>query len=381
MQRIAFIITHPIQYYVPLLKGLSNCANLELKVFYTWGEDSIKKFDPSYNRVIEWDIPLLNGYDYEFLLNIAKDKGSHHHNGIINPDIINRIENYNPNKIVVFGWNYNSHLRLIKKFHNKIPIYFRGDSHLLNNDNLIKSFLRKLYLTRVYKNIDFAISVGKNNHDYYKWLGLKDKQILFAPHAIDTCRFLSKSDLGLNTKYSKLNLGIPENHTVFVYCGSFEPRKNLPLIIEAKRRLKDKNCTLLIVGNGAQINYLKSLASDDKNIHFLDFVNQSELPYLYRLSDVLILFSSIETWGLVINEAMTCDCAIIASDKVGASIDLVQNNGFIVPDKNVDILSEKLKFIVDNPAELSEFKKESKRIIQNWSMDELISKFTKILMD
>ena len=42
----------------------------ELKVFYTWGEESIKpKYDPDFGRVVEWDIPLLQGYQYQFVKN------------------------------------------------------------------------------------------------------------------------------------------------------------------------------------------------------------------------------------------------------------------------------------------------------------------------
>jgi hypothetical protein len=83
-KRLAIITTHPIQYYAPLFKQLAQ--EVQLKVFYSWGAHSVAKNDPGFGKTIEWDIPLLDGYQYAFENNVAKDPGSHHFRGIINPD-------------------------------------------------------------------------------------------------------------------------------------------------------------------------------------------------------------------------------------------------------------------------------------------------------
>lgn len=378
--KIAFVITHPIQYYVPLLKGLSAMDGLEIKVFYTWGKDSVKKFDPAYNKVIEWDIPLMEGYDFEFLENVAIDKGSHHFKGIDNPKIIEEIKKFHPDKLVVFGWSYKSHLAVLRYFKNKIPIYFRGDSHLLNNTPGLKSILRRLFLWWVYRHIDYPISVGLNNRKYYEWLGIKSTKILFAPHAIENKRF-SERVADHTPKYTKESLGIPKENIIFLYCGSFEARKNLSHVIEAKRKCAHLPCSLVLVGNGAQEAALKNLAGDDSQIHFIDFVNQATLPEIYRLADVFVLASSIETWGLVVNEAMASGLAIIASDKVGCAADLVSTNGFIFETGNIDQLSGKMKELMENPEMLNTFKENSKKIISDWSMEVLVNKFGKVLLN
>lgn len=77
--RLAIILSHPIQYYSPLFKCLSERKVVEIKVFYTWGQSvNGKKYDHGFGKAIEWDIPLLDRYDYEFLENVSKDPGSHH---------------------------------------------------------------------------------------------------------------------------------------------------------------------------------------------------------------------------------------------------------------------------------------------------------------
>jgi glycosyltransferase involved in cell wall biosynthesis len=376
--RVAFVISHPIQYYVPLLRGLFEKDNLEIKVFYTWGEDSVKKFDPSYNKIIEWDIPLLNGYEHEFLENISTDPGTHHFKGIDNPIIIDRIKDFGPDKIVVFGWSFKSHLKVLRYFKGKIPIYFRGDSHLLNSSFGFKSIIRRIFLTWVYQHIDFAISVGTNNKKYYEWVGLSKNKILFAPHAIDNRRFQQTS---VNEKpiFSRKGLGIPTDNIVFIYCGSFEARKNIKLLIQAKLNLQLESCSLILVGNGKEELELKSMSEKDSQIIFIDFVNQSKLPEVYKLADVFVLFSNIETWGLVVNEAMASGLAIITSEKVGCAIDLVKDNGFIVKANDIEGLVSKMEEFVKNKSQLELSKIRSKQIIEDWSMSELINKFELIL--
>src|SRR5690606_14575494 len=183
----------PIQYYAPYFRLLAQRDNIDLKVFYTWGEEVWKeKYDPGFKKNVEWDIPLLEGYNYEFVENIAKEKGSHHFWGINNPGLINSIENWKPDAIYIIGWSYLSHLKALIHFKNKIKIIFRGDSTLLDESKgfSIKKTIRYFALKWVYKHIDIALYVGENNRRYYKKFGLKDRQLVYAPHAIDNNRFL-----------------------------------------------------------------------------------------------------------------------------------------------------------------------------------------------
>ena len=74
-------------------------------------------------------------------------------------------------------------------------------------------------------------------------------------------------------------------------------------------------------------------------VRFLGFVNQSGLPETYCASDVLVLPSSYEPFGVVVNEAMLCGCSVIVSDCVGAGFDLVREGrtGFIYPCGNISL--------------------------------------------
>ncbi|RZK60389.1 MAG: glycosyltransferase, partial [Pedobacter sp.] len=334
MKSLAIIISHPIQYYVPLFKLLAQHYNL--KVFYTWGEEgSNAKYDPGFKKPVAWDIPLLEGYTYEFLTNAAKDAGSHHFNGIVNPDLIEKVKAFQPDAILVYGWAYKSHLKLLRHFKGKIPIWFRGDSTLLDEKKGIKQILRTLFLKRVYRNVDKALHVGSESKKYFRKFGIKEKDLIFVPHAVDNERFAV--DRSKEAQQIRASLNIKHNDILVLFAGKLEHKKNPMLLLEAFIELDLLNVHLLFVGSGELEESIKfrvlSLGSKvqstesflwhnkslKERIHFMDFQNQTQMPAVYQACDLFCLPSQGpgETWGLAVNEAMACGKAVLVSDKVG----------------------------------------------------------------
>ncbi len=376
-KKLAIITTHPIQYNAPLFALLAERKNIEVKVFYTWGKQVLEnKFDPGFGKSVAWDIPLLEGYAYRFVNNVALDPGSHHFKGIDNPTLIEEIENWKADAVLVYGWSFKSHLKAMRYFKNKIPVYFRGDSTLIKQPGLLKKILRKLFLTRVYKKVDVAFYVGTNNKAYYKYFGLKEDQLIFAPHAIDNHRFANISSIE-ETEVLRLKKEIEINQyeVVFLFVGKLEEKKNVGLLLEVFSKINYSKVGLLIVGNGALEKEYKTKYKDFKNIHFLDFQNQSVMPVIYRLGAVLVLPSkgASETWGLAINEAMASGIAILASSDCGAAIDLIRDgiNGCTFKSEDSEDLEQKLKLLVEQRANLAAFGLASQNIIENWSFENI----------
>lgn len=350
-KKLAIVVTHPIQYYSPLFRRISESERIELKVFYTWSQAQGKKYDPGFGREVNWDIPLLEGYNYTFVKNVSNDPGSNHYFGIINPTLIKEVEHWNPDAILIIGWNYQSHLKAMRYFKGKIPVYFRGDSNLLGETPGIRKFARRIFLRWVYSFVDYAFYAGTRNKEYFLVHGLKENQLIFAPHAIENERFYDKDG---NYKQKALewrrSLGIADDDFVFVFAGKLEPKKNPEILLNAFLELNNPKAHLIFVGNGILEKQLKtnvtlSSSKCDKhcNVHILDFQNQSVMPIVYRLGDVFVLPSRGpgETWGLAVNEAMACGLPVIVSDKVGCAVDLVEagKNGFIFKSNNKSDLS------------------------------------------
>jgi len=334
LKKLAIISSHPIQYNAPLFALLAKEDNIDLKVFYTWGVDSIEeKYDPDFQQNIQWDIPLLEGYQYQFLENTSKDQGSHHFKGIIKPELNQEIEKWGADIVWVWGWAFDSHLKALRNFKGKKEVWFRVVSTLLDEPKgfSVKKILRRVFLTWVYRHVDKAFYVGTHNKAYFVKHGLKETQLVYAPHAIDNDRFADLTgEYSNQAKDWRKELGISENQKVILFAGKLETKKNPFFLITLAKELPTNEYKIVFVGSGPLEENLKNQATE--NCIFLGFQNQKMMPIVYRLADVFVLPSlgPGETWGLAINEALACGIPVIASNKCGGAVDLINTEtGFM----------------------------------------------------
>ncbi len=358
MHKLAIITTHPIQYNAPLFRLLHERNAISIKVFYTWSQsEKGVKYDPGFGKEIQWDIPLLDGYEYCFVNNISTAPGSHHYKGIDNPTLIEEIQNWGASAVLVYGWNFKSHLKVMRFFKNRIPVLFRGDSTLLNEKFGIKQIARRIFLKYIYSYVDIAMYVGEANKAYFVAHGLKNKQLQFMPHAIDNKRFQRTSTIEEAAMVFRKENSIPEETVLFLYAGKLDENKNTFFLINAFEKIKNLKAHLLIVGNGKTETNLKSSFSKNKRIHFVDFQNQQTMPLLYNACDVFVLPSKSETWGLSLNEAMAAGKAVMATETCGAAIDLIDNgqNGYVFKYNDEYKLKHCLEYFIENKNAIKDF--------------------------
>jgi glycosyltransferase involved in cell wall biosynthesis len=346
--KMAIVCTHPIQYYAPVFRALAKSGQIDLRVFYTWSQAATGgMFDSGFGSEVKWDIPLLDGYAHQFVRNAAKRPGLDHFGGLNTPTLAGEIEAWEPDAVLVYTWNSQAHLRVLRYFKGRLPVLFRGDSTLLDHRPWWRALLRRLFLTWVYSHVDVAIAVGTNNRDYFRWCGLPSWRIVFAPHSIDTVRFAAEraSHENLAAQWRQ-ELGVGPEAIVILFAGKLQPKKNPGLLLDAFGSLKDGS-HLVILGNGELEGELKERAETIENVHFMSFKNQSVMPAVYRLGDIFVLPSQgpEETWGLALNEAMASGRAIIASSKAGGACDLILSgeNGWIFESGNRSALEDVLR--------------------------------------
>ncbi len=379
--KLAIIHTHPIQYNSPFFRRLSEDGFFRVKVFYTWPQAVNGFYDQKFKRKINWDIPLLEGYDYELVKNISLKPSSQFFWGTINPGIVKKIKKWRPEGVLVYGWNHFSHLLAIKQLRSHVTIFFRGDSNLLNSSMLnLKQKLKEIILTKIYSYVDYALYVGTENRKYFLHYGMTPEQLIFVPHAIENERFCDlNGEYGKKAKAWRRQLGISPDSLVFLYAGKFEHRKNLEVLVRAFKRLSEQGKYLILVGNGVLEKKLKDLAGTSPNIIFVPFQNQSTMPVVYRLGDVFVLPSIVETWGLSVNEAMASGRAVLVSDRAGCAVDLVHEgrNGYRFNATDIEDLVRKMSlFSKDEAVRMGQ---ESRKIIENWSYEAGIKNFKDFL--
>jgi glycosyltransferase involved in cell wall biosynthesis len=358
MRRLAIVLSHPVQYYSPWFRWLRAETALEFKVFYLWPFGVTPQRDPQFEATFQWDVDLLAGYDSEFVPNIARDAGTHHFRGLDNPALCARLAAWQPGAILLFGYNWLSHQHVIwwARRHG-LPLLFRGDSHLLGRAQL--PLVRRLLLRLLYRQFAAITYVGASNRDYFLALGVPDRRLFFAPHAVNAEHF-NPGDTAARAAAAGLRaeLGLVGKRVV-LFAGKFTARKQPLELLRAFLQVGRPDSALVFVGDGAEKNRLVELAASrpDVCVRFLPFANQTEMPARYLLGDLFALpsRSHSETWGLAINEAMHLGVPCLVSDRVGCQIDLVHpgETGWVFPAGDEAALADTLRNALSaSPAEL-----------------------------
>jgi glycosyltransferase involved in cell wall biosynthesis len=371
--RVGIVTTHPIQYYAPLFRRLSERGVLHPHVFYGWKGLVSGGRDPGFQRDIAWDVPLLEGYEHTFVPNESKRPGSDHRRGIVSSRLVPSLREAKIDALVVVGWNYQSHLAAMRAFHGRIPILFRGDSTLVDETRGPRQLLRRAALRWVYRHVDVGLYAGANNREYFEAHGLTADRLAWVPHTVDNQRFADPTGaFEQEARAWRRTLGIPDGATAVLFAGKLESKKAPDLLLRVFDNRDLTRVHLIFAGSGPLEAELRAKAAGRANVHFIGFQNQSRMPIVYRLGDVFVLPSRGpgETWGLAVNEAMACARPVIVSDRVGCAPDLVQpgRTGFVFRSGDTAALTSAIDSATSTSAS-SRMGRESERLISGWSMD------------
>ncbi len=141
----------------------------------------------------------------------------------------------------------------------------------------------------------------------------------------------------------------------FLFCGQMIERKGVDILLLAFDRLiaSGADARLLLVGREAELPKFMNLVSPATRlkVDYEGFQAPESLPSYFARSDVFVLPSRHDGWGVVVNQALATGIPIITSDAVGAGLDYVRNgiNGVTVKAGDVDELHGALRTFAQNP--------------------------------
>ncbi len=360
MIRLAVVVSHPIQYYAPWFALLAADPGLESKVFYLWDFGIAERHDKGFAQSVRWDLPLLEGYPSCFIPNRSPDPGTHHFGGLDNPKLVSVLLAWRPDAVLLFGYPFRSHLRLLLDPRlRRIPIVLRGDSHNLAGEYSWSTGFVAMLRRMLFRRFTAALAVGQANAAYLRAAGIQADRIVLAPHAVDNQRFQAAAPAAEREAQAwRHKLGIDPAAPVVLFAGKFEPKKRPLDLVEAFSRLDHPSAVLVLVGAGALESELRHRAAAQPagRVWILPFQNQSAMPRVYALADLVVLPSvgAAETWGLCINEAMNLSRPVLVSSHVGCGPDLVipGRTGWIVPAGDGAALRAALADALSDPARL-----------------------------
>jgi glycosyltransferase involved in cell wall biosynthesis len=180
------------------------------------------------------------------------------------------------------------------------------------------------------------------------------KDVVEIPNGVDLGLFRpSRKGLTLRQRY-----GIAEDNKIILFVGALDQAhyfKGVNYLLEAFTKIITDKKYLIIVGEGELKNQYKRHAVDcgvQKQTFFPENVTDAELPDYYNSADLIVLPSiALESFGLVLIEAMACEKPVIASDLPGVrSVVADTKDGLLVPPSNVNALSEKIQYLLENPS-------------------------------
>jgi glycosyltransferase involved in cell wall biosynthesis len=301
---VLILHTHPVQYLAPLFRRYADDAGIELTVAYCdvpAAQDGL--FDPGYGVHTQWGLDLLAGYRYVRLTPWGSE--SRH----VNPGVVALIFREDFDLVIAYGYNFvTSWLSLLAAKFRRTRWVFVSDNFTVESQRGRSRPWKRAFLTSLAKIADGVIAQSVRSAEFYRQFF---KTVELVPHAIDDERFVQDA----NSKPSLPHRAAHE--TVFLYVGKLIPRKRVVDAIAAVSAVPD--ASLWIVGLGPDESYLRDEAeANNAHVAFLGFRDQTELPAVYAAADVVVLPSSIETFGLVVSEAASVGRPSIVSNACGA---------------------------------------------------------------
>jgi len=373
MIKIAIINSHPIQYFAPLYKELNKSNEIDITAIYLSDLNLKPSVDPGFKQKIQWDVNMLDGYDYKFIGKYQTNRPNGFWSLIV-PQIWNEIRQSKYDVIWLHGYNFAAYIVAFFAAKSKgIKIFFRGESHLMLKRSFLKKTFHIVFCKIFFQYIDAFLAIGTANKKYYKSFGVSEKDIFLVPYTIDNSRFrVDKDHIQTQIKDLKTEIGLSKHPTI-IFSSKFMERKRPHDLLEAAKILQEQKYEFntLFLGSGELETTLNDLVKtyNLQNIFFKGFVNQSSLPLYYAACDIFVLPSINEPWGLVINEVMSCGLPVVVANGIGAADDLVQDgvNGFTFEPLNPVDLASKLKLILKNNSLRIEMSKQSNIIMNSWS--------------
>lgn len=386
--KLAILNSHPIQYFAPMYKRLSDDKSLDVTVYYCSRQGVEEYEDIGFNKKVKWDIDLLDGYRHKFLPNLRKNGDTVGFFKFINPSIVSELRNNKFDALWIHGHSYATYqIAVLAALLFRIPIFMRSETHLLLARSRWKRILRRPIMTLFYKACHTCLAIGTRNAEFYRYHGVAHEKIKLVPYTVDNQYFMEHTKEHLNRRQDiQDEYGIKQDAPTILYASKLSQRKNPMHLLQAYARIRQNGirANLLFVGSGVEEDKLKKYVSDYdiQDVYFLGFCNQSELPKLYAISDMFVLPSRNEPWGLVINEAMCAGLPIVACDEIGAVADLVKDseNGFTFPAGDVGALAVCLEKLCSDANLRMPMATASLELITHWSYEQVLIGIKEALM-
>lgn len=348
MRGLAIVETHPVQYHAPVWRAAA-ALGVPLTVIYG-GDFSVRGYrDREFGASFRWEADLLAGYP-----SLVLQPEADGYDAVTASGLKNALDQIHPSAVLTLGYHHPLDRAAIRwALHRNVPLFFRGETSDAPRAarSRWRALLRDLLLRRLYRRCAAVLYLGENSRSHYRRLGVPEEKLVHSPYCVDTTMFETGEEArALLRVQTRLQAGIAEDAWVLLFSGKLSWRKGVDLIPQAAAALPEKlrrRVFLVFLGDGEKRDELEAACEKllPGRCRFTGFVNQSGLSAWHHAADVLLLPSrEMETWGLVVNDALHHGLPTVVSTAVGCAPDLVKGGvtGEVCLTNSVESLTEAL---------------------------------------
>lgn len=322
--RIGIFNTHPIQYQAPVWRHLARDERFRCTVYSLSDQGMAARVDPGFGQVVAWDVPLVEGYDHEFLARAPIDTAY----DMPIPNLRWFLRRQRFGIVMLHGYRH-AHSRQLMRHRREggYQVVVRGEfSDLLDTERPAwKKFARQAYLSMLYRRIDAFSSIGTDATAHLRRHGVGDDRIFLAPYCVDD-EAIERQRREFPRDAARAELGVGPGECLVLFSGKLIQRKQPLMLAEAVARIPDpRKLSVCYVGSGELAPEIEGRLRPVLGSRLLmpGFVNQSQLGRYFAAADLFVLPSAHDTWGLVVNEAMHWGLPCIVSEQAGCARDLI----------------------------------------------------------
>ena len=311
-----------------------------------------------------WNISQVKNYEAVFLKegDIEEQK--------LNPAIFKYLKE-KWDCIFVTNYSYRTEMAAIfyLKMH-RIPYVMEVDGGSIKKENILKKLIKK----KLISGAQLYFSPSKQTDEFLKFYGaskfkirrnpftsLCKKQILDEPIS-DKQKKQIRNELGLVNSYANIVIGV----------GQLIPRKGWDCLLSIANKI---DAEIIILGEGEfRETYEKQIREQKlNNVRLLGFMSNEVTTKYYRASDIFVLPTNYDVWGLVINEALANALPVITTEGCTSGNELIKNdsNGYIIPINDEEQLLSKIQVLLSNKKKREKMASNALMSIQSYTIENM----------
>jgi len=374
-----------VQYSSPIFQKLAQDPRLEILVAYCSMQGAEARVDPEFGVEVAWDTPLFEGYPWVHVPNRAPRPGLGRFFGLFNPGLWGLVRDGRFDAIFVSGYFYASAwLAIVAAKWHGVGLIFSTDAYSLRSLKIRSAWRmwpKKILVRGIFGLGKAVLGSSSGSVEYLKSLGIPESRIVLAPYTVDNAWWTARA-AAVDRNEVRARWGIPPASRVVLFCAKLQPWKRPLDVLEAFAKANVSDAYLVYAGDGPLRRVVEARALElgvVERLRMLGFVNQTQLPVVYGSSDLLVLPSEYDAFGLVVNEAMLCGCPVAVTEYVGAKFDLVRDgeNGFVFPCGDVGALASIFHSYFLDQDSRARMGGAARRRMETWSPREFVESIVK----